>query len=214
MLTDNQRLIMEHAADKTNGVISWYPSSLRSVDRSKLLRDLLKLGYASTDGTQNLTAAGYDAIGRPQPPHFYTSLIAKEEAKLELLRKKVAVTEQVIQALRGIDTDDIDTALTKQIGNVVPVSHVRRQSDAPAAVSVSRMPARKESVVPVVLEFLGKDGKTMDQLAEYMKMNKHTVTRAGLRTLLMNLRKNKGLVDNPMHGFYKLSDAGEKALSA
>ncbi|HUW39060.1 MAG TPA: hypothetical protein VMV91_17190 [Rhodocyclaceae bacterium] len=142
----------------------------------------------------------------------YEELIAKEEAKLKLLRKKVAACEQLIAALRGTDTDDIDAAIAKQIGQsaVVQDSHVSNAQQGGPIVAGIR--TRKDSVAPLVLQYLGRDGKTLDEIESYMASIANPTTRGSLRTMLMNLRVKNQLVENPSHGFYKLSEAGAKAI--
>ncbi len=187
MLTTNQRLILEQAADTNDGVISWFPPSLPVEEHTETLCSMLILGFVQTDGTWSLTATGYNAIGRPLPSRFYADLIKEEEGKLNSLKRRVAICEQIIASLRGAE------------------------STAPVSEPIARS---RDVIAPVVLAYLGKKGKTMDELSEYMKSSGYSTSRASLRTLLMNLRKQKGFVDNPRHGFYKLSVTGEKALSA
>ncbi|HUW27884.1 MAG TPA: hypothetical protein VMV97_04680 [Sulfuriferula sp.] len=143
----------------------------------------------------------------------YAELIAKEEAKLELLRKKVASCEQLIAALRGTaESDDIDVAIAKQIGQkpVAPDHEVNRSQISTPTIQGMRM--RKDSVAPLVLQYLGIEGKKLDEIEAYMKSIEKPTTRGSLRTMLMNLRVNNGLVDSPSAGFYKLSEKAVKAM--
>lgn len=142
----------------------------------------------------------------------YAELIAKEEAKLVLLRKKVAACEQLIAALRGTDTDDIDAAIAKQIGQSYAAPEGRSKDGKVSAPSVSGMRIRKDSSAPSVLQYLGKEGKGLDDIESHMKSIGRPVNRGALRTMLMNLRVINGFVDSPKQGFYKLSEAGAKAI--
>jgi hypothetical protein len=139
----------------------------------------------------------------------YAELISKEEAKLELLRKKVSACEQLIAALRGTDADDIDVAIAKQMGQSTPTVINATPGQIP---SVSGMRMRKDSAAPLVLQYLGKDGKTLDEIESHMASIGRPVSRASLRTMLMNLRKVNKFIDSPKMGFYKLSDAGATAI--
>lgn len=142
----------------------------------------------------------------------YHELIAKEKAKLELLRKKVAACEQLIAALNGTDTDDIDIAIAKQMGQVSPVPD-KQATNAPLPLpSITGMRVRKDSISPLVLQYIGKDGRSLDEIETHMKDIGRTASRGALRTMLMNLRVNNGFVESPSKGFYKLSDAGVKAV--
>lgn len=139
----------------------------------------------------------------------YAELIAKEEAKLELLRKKISACEQLIAALRGTDADDIDVAIAKQMGQSMPMVINATPSQA---LSVSGMRMRKDSTAPQVMQYLGKEGKTLDEIEAHMAAIGRPVSRASLRTMLMNLRKVNNFVDSPKMGFYKLSETGAKAI--
>ena len=140
----------------------------------------------------------------------YAELIITEKAKLELLQKKVAACEQRIAALSGIDDDDIDVAIAKQMGENLSVHDV--QPKTTPLPSIKGMRVRKDSVSPLVLQCLGRDGKSLSQIESYMASIGKPVTRGTLRTMLMNLRVNNGFVENPSKGFYKLSDLGVKAI--
>ncbi len=151
----------------------------------------------------------------------YAELIAKEEAKLVLLRKKVASCERLIAALRGTDSDDIDAAIAKQIDQESPVAledlqgastQVNIETAALIVPVLSGMRIRKDSVAPLVLQYLGREGKTLDQIEAYMESIGKPTTRGSLRTMLMNLRVKNKLVDSPKHGFYRLSDDGIREI--
>ncbi len=147
----------------------------------------------------------------------YTDLIVKEEAKLELLRKKVAACERLIAALRGAEADDVDAAIAKQISTV---SHAKRtemsaQPSEEKAVVVPVWPGirvRKGAIAPLILQFIGREGKSLDDIEQYIASTGKPTSRGTLRTVLMNLRAKNGFVDNPAPGFYKLSEAGAKAI--
>lgn len=142
----------------------------------------------------------------------YAELIAKEEAKLELLRKKVAACEQLIAALRGTDTDDVDAAISKQIGQKPIALDGKTKESQQNAPVVAGMRTRKDSIAPLVLQYLGMEGKKLDDIEAHMISIGKQTTRGSLRTMLMNLRVNNGLVESPSAGFYKLSKAGANAI--
>lgn len=142
----------------------------------------------------------------------YAELIAKEEAKLELLRKKVAACEQLIAALRGTDTDDVDAAISKQIGQKSVALDSKTKESQQGAPSIAGMRTRRDSIAPIVLQYLGMDGKRLDDIEAHMISIGKQTTRGSLRTMLMNLRVNNGFVESPTAGFYKLSKAGAKAI--
>ena len=143
----------------------------------------------------------------------YSEAIAKEEAKLELLLKKVEICKQVIAALRGADSDDIDAAISKQIGQSAPPSAIQKPASKGGIPVISGLRTRSDSVAPFILQYIGEEGKTLDEIASHLKSIEKSTTRGTLRTLLMNLRVRHGFIENPNTGFYKLSEKGLKAVS-
>ena len=143
----------------------------------------------------------------------YAELIAKEEAKLVLLRKKVASCEQLIALLRETDTDDVDAAIAKQIDQKpAALENLLVTPVTPSKPALAGMRMRKDSVAPLVLQFIGREGKSLDEIESHMVSIGKPTTRGTLRTMMMNLRQKNGYVDNPSSGFYKLSEAGAKAI--
>lgn len=142
----------------------------------------------------------------------YEELIAKEEAKLKLLRRKIAACEQLIAALRGTDTDDIDAAISKQLGQGASSHDSHTSETQPVVQLVPGIRIRKDSVSPLVLQYLGTEGKSLDDIEAHMTSIGKPTTRGSLRTMLMNLRVKNKLVDSPSAGFYRLSKAGAKAI--
>ena len=145
----------------------------------------------------------------------YEALIRQEEAKLTLLRQKVAACEQRIAALRTLaQTDDVDDAIASAVGRAAQASQAAQlQLIAPAveAAAVSRgdgRQVRKDSVVIEVLSFLRGGVKTLDEVEAHLRAKGKVRSRGYLRTALMTWRTSNGWVANPQPGRYGLTDQG------
>ncbi len=149
----------------------------------------------------------------------YQTLIEQEEAKLTLLRQKIAACEQRIAALRTLaQTDDVDDAITTAIGKVpapppAVVSELAEGREAPVARADGRR-VRKDSVVIEVLTFLRTGVKSLDEIEKRLTKIGKTRSRGYLRTALMGWRAKNHWIDNPRPGRYGLSKVGEAFLAA
>ena len=158
----------------------------------------------------------------------YDALIQQEQAKLALLKQKVAACELRIAALRTLaQTDDVDDAIATAVGRAIAARSATHDAtplqttvaDAPAlhtetvALSVGRK-VRSDSIVIEVLSFLRGGVRSLDEVAHHLDYLSHSRSRGYLRTALMNWRVNNGWVLNPHPGRYGLSDAGAAFLDA
>lgn len=81
---------------------------------------------------------------------------------------------------------------------------------ASSSVAWQRVPRRIPPTWVALLRFIGRDGKSYDDVVGFINHNSLPVTPGAARTQLMNYRKEFGFVDNPRKGFYQ---ATEKALA-
>lgn len=158
----------------------------------------------------------------------YDELIRQEEAKLTLLRQKVAACEQRIAALRTLaQSDDIDEAVASAV-----VAAAARERDAQSiaqpptvpqvgGASGAELPAergdgrqvRKDSVVIDVLSYLQDGVKSLDEISGHLKHIGRERSRGYLRTALMTWRTKNAWVVNPQPGRYGLSTQGQAFLA-
>ncbi len=67
-LNENQTAVLTHAIDHTNGKIEWFPETIKGGARQKVIEALFKRAMIiGSDGDWIVTAAAYDALGRPRP---------------------------------------------------------------------------------------------------------------------------------------------------
>jgi len=68
LLTDNQKCIVLHAANETNGLIRWFPEHIRGGAQQKILQSLTsKLLITQVDDRWRLTDRCYQELGLPAP---------------------------------------------------------------------------------------------------------------------------------------------------
>ena len=125
-LTTNQRSILEHAIDHTEGRIEWFPESVKGGGRAKVPDSLKGRGLARQHGQGwKVTKAAHAALGRetadgaevPAPKARENS---KQAKVVELLKRPEGVTIEQIQratewqrhTVRGM----ISGALRKKLG--------------------------------------------------------------------------------------------------
>ena len=67
-LSPSQQLILNHAAQTTDGKLDWFPDNIKGGARKKVLDSLFKRALITPLGDDWFVAAeGYDALGRPRP---------------------------------------------------------------------------------------------------------------------------------------------------
>jgi hypothetical protein len=158
----------------------------------------------------------------------YASLIEQEQAKIALLKAKIAECERRIEVLGSfLDADDLDTLLSKSLapesqknaGNA-PVSFL--QQSVPV---VKRQPSsgqegfgdpkrRLSEDVQIILRYIGLDGKTLDQLESYCASQRLPHNRGTIRSLMSNYKLKHGFIDSPALGFFKLTGRALAFLDA
>ena len=151
----------------------------------------------------------------------YEALIRQEEAKLTLLRQKVAACEQRIAALRTLaQTDDVDDAIASAVGRAAQAGEaaqlqlIAAATDAPGAPRADGRQVRKDSVVIEVLSFLRGGVRTLDEVDGYLRALGKPRSRGYLRTALMTWRTTNGWVVNPRPGSYGLTSEGTAFVDA
>jgi hypothetical protein len=78
-LNPTQHAVLTHAAQNSNGKITWFPENVKGGARQKVLTGLFNRALITTDGADHFVAAeGYDALGLMRP----TAAIAPEVAPL------------------------------------------------------------------------------------------------------------------------------------
>jgi hypothetical protein len=169
-----------------------------------------------------------------------TALLEHERKKLAWLCAKVAEQERRVALLEGLEDDPLDAILYGELATVQAETHqvqtpaltdaqqtikapVKEPAQEPAPLATPallpsqfqwgqqpRLPRKVPANWVSLLRFLGRDGKTYEDVKLYIRDRGIPLTEGAARTQLMAYRKDFGFVENPKKGFYK---ATERALS-
>lgn len=158
------------------------------------------------------------------------ALLDLERRKLALLRNRLEEQERRVQMLEGMTTDDpLDALLERELAP----SAAAMQTPAPLPASADdddrddlpetllppaplpptfswgsqpRFPRQVPAIWVHLLKFIGREGRTYEQVTKFIEVNKIALSPGAARTQLMNYRKEFAFVDNPRKGFYKATD--------
>lgn len=162
-------------------------------------------------------------------------MLQHERKKLDLLRQRVAQQEQHVLFLESLKDDPLDQLLESELAAALepreqtPAMEVQTPADEQVAVQEAPMPVAPSPLAPVfqwgqqqraprrvpgtwvsLLRFIGREGKSYDDVKLYIKDRGLPITEGAARTQLMAYRKQFGFVENPRKGFYVATD---RALS-
>ena len=71
-LNPTQNAVLTHAAQNTNGKITWFPDNVKGGARQKVLTGLFNRALITSEGVEHfVTAEGYDALGLTRPTAYY-----------------------------------------------------------------------------------------------------------------------------------------------
>ena len=98
-LNPTQHTVLAHAAQNTNGKITWFPDNVKGGARQKVLTGLFNRALITSNGVDHFVAAeGYDAIGLTRPTAALAPEVAPLEADPELEATVANVEAQWAQA--------------------------------------------------------------------------------------------------------------------
>lgn len=155
-----------------------------------------------------------------------TELLDKERDKLEWLRSKVLLQEKKVQILEEISNDPLDAAFESECGkeykptvnastpafDMPSINLVPPQS---SIWSVSNWSKRARAIPPhwvQILKFIGRDGKPLAEVEQFVKALNSPLSPGAVRTGLMNYRKEFSFIENPQKGFYLVTEIGMEAI--
>jgi hypothetical protein len=161
----------------------------------------------------------------------YTSLIEQEQAKIALLKAKIAECERRIEVLSSfLDADDLDTLLSKSLTpdsqkssgsviaavaqRIIPVVGLHPNFGKDHFEYLKDPKRRLSDEVQSILRFIGLDGKSLDELESYCAAQQFSHNRGTLRSLMSNYKRKHGFIDSPTLGFFKLTDRALAFLDA
>ena len=156
-LTDTQRLVLEHAADQSDGAVNWFPPNVKGGARQKVVDGLVARALVTHSGIHNcfITAEGYDALGIARP-------IRSADAE-------ITESHQAAFAPYPFDEPMVPVAPPAE-----PAAHT-----APAEARVAEtkpVRTRDNSKQASVLQMLRRpEGATITQICEATNWQAHTV---------------------------------------
>ncbi len=98
-LNPTQHTVLAHAAQNTNGKITWFPDNVKGGARQKVLTGLFNRALITNNGADHFVAAeGYDALGLMRPTAAFMPEVAPLEEDPELEATVANVEVQWAQA--------------------------------------------------------------------------------------------------------------------
>lgn len=100
-LNPTQHAVLTHAAQNTNGKITWFPDNVKGGARHKVLTGLFNRALITNNGDDHFVAAeGYDALGLTRPAAALAPEVAPLDADPELEATVANVEAQWAQAAK------------------------------------------------------------------------------------------------------------------
>lgn len=94
-LNPTQHAVLAHAAQNTNGKITWFPDNVKGGARQKVLTGLFNRALITIDGVDHFVAAeGYDVLGLTRPTAALAPVMAPVDADPELEATVASVEAQ------------------------------------------------------------------------------------------------------------------------
>lgn len=98
-LNPTQHAVLTHAAQATNGKITWFPDNVKGGARQKVLTGLFNRALITSNGVDHFVAAGgFDALGLTRPTAALAPKVAPMDADPELETAVANVEAQWAQA--------------------------------------------------------------------------------------------------------------------
>lgn len=157
----------------------------------------------------------------------YADLIEIEECKIVLLQEKISQCKQRIDLLKsGLDADEFDTLLTKSVASHDKDSNLAsnaergssptnaKRAKAPSSEGCSDPKRRLSDDVVEILRYVGRAGKTLDNLENFCATMNPQRNRTALRTMMSSYRKKHGFIESEHAGFFRLTDRAIEFLDA
>ena len=166
-------LVLNHAANTTDGKITWFPDTLKGGARTKVLDSLLKRALITPQGDDWLvTAEGYDALGLPRrAPITLDALDA-------VITNAEAAQHGASQVLLDEIGDDDPTEAEIDASNAIDpelealVAATEAKSRAEAKTPRTRENSKQAQVIAMLKR---PEGATIAQVMEATGWQAHTV---------------------------------------
>jgi hypothetical protein len=149
-LSANQRAVLTHAIEHTQGTLDWFPETIKGGARQKVIEALFSRGLIiGHDGDWIVTAEAYDALGRPRP-----EVRAAEKAATSGSKKG---SKPARNTARKTATPKPDTAASGD--GETPAPRTRENSKQAQVIAMLKRP----------------EGATIQQICDATQWQAHTV---------------------------------------
>lgn len=148
----------------------------------------------------------------------YHSLISQEQAKIALLKAKIAECEKRIQVLRSMaNADDLDNVLSKSVAHEASPTSNNQRGETALTPSPSGLQAPKKKLsksVLSLLNYIGADGKTLDELETFSDQEGLKLDRGALRSFASTYRIKYGFLHSSRKGHVQLTERGQQYVKS
>ena len=120
-LSHTQHAVLAHAAQNTNGKITWFPDNVKGGARQKVLTGLFNRVLITSDGADHFVATeGYDALGLTRPTAALVPVVAPVDADPELETAVASVEAQWALGDGGLEIVWRDQGWQALAGELLP----------------------------------------------------------------------------------------------
>ena len=143
-LSPSQQLILDHAAQTTDGKLDWFPDTIKGGARKKVIESLLNRALITRLGDDwFITAEGYDALGLPH------------RAPITLAALDAVIANAEIAASNDIDPEleAAVTAIETKARAEVKTPRTRENSKQAKVIAMLKRP--EGATIPQIMESTG-----------------------------------------------------------
>ena len=173
-LTSTQRQVLEHAVDKTEGRITWFPDGVKGGARQKVIAGLANKALITNNGGPDwfIAAEGYDALGLPRRAPI--TLAALDAVITNAEAAQHGASQVLADEIGGEDPTDAEVDASDDIDPEIEAAVSAIETKARAEVKMPR--TRENSKQALVIAMLKRpEGATIPQIMEATGWQAHTV---------------------------------------
>ena len=172
-LSPSQQLILNHAAQTTDGKLDWFPDTIKGGARKKVLDSLLNRALITRLGDDwFITAEGYDALGLPHRAPI--TLAALDTVSTNAEAAKHGASQVLADEIGGEDPTDAEINASNDIDPEIEAAVTA--IEAKACVEMKPPRTRENSKQARVIAMLKRpEGATIAQICEATNWQAHTV---------------------------------------
>ena len=172
-LSSSQQLILNHAAQTTDGKLDWFPDTIKGGARKKVLDSLFNRALITRLGDDCFVAAeGYDALGMPRRAPITLDALDAVITQAEMAQH--GASHVLLDEIGGEDPTDAEIAASNDIDPEIEAAVTDIEAKAGGEVKTPR--TRENSKQAQVIAMLKRpEGATIAQICEATNWQAHTV---------------------------------------